>query len=294
MNESHYCSQFNPAEPMAGTADQVDIWLLLEYRPSWKAKVLEDNELAASSREWLQQTLARLRALGCRVRPQFIRQPEYDRSGVTVMLATAEDTWKWELSDYSELATLDMAAQFASARWEGQRLVKPEYFVCMNGQRDRCCARYGRPVYAALRERVAERAWQISHLGGHRFAPNVLCLPQGALYGRLAEQEVALFTEKVEGGELDFSCLRGRSWFAPAVQAAEGFQAEQGLILKSSREDGERTTVTFARTRSDSMVEEPLAAVTVQRSKQPLQALASCGDQERKPVRPFEKVKTAL
>ena len=41
-----------------------------------------------------------------------------------------------------------------------------------NGQRD------GLPAHARLRELVGAPAWQTTHIGGHRFAPNVLVLPQ--------------------------------------------------------------------------------------------------------------------
>ena len=74
--------------------------------------------------------------------------------------------------------------------WHDAARSAPQYFVCTNGQRDLCCARFGLPTYAALRERVGERVWQTTHVGGHRFAPNVLTLPQAALYGRVQPADV--------------------------------------------------------------------------------------------------------
>ena len=42
----------------------VDVWICLEYRPVWKAKVLEDNALSAPVRDWLTDALARLEKPG--------------------------------------------------------------------------------------------------------------------------------------------------------------------------------------------------------------------------------------
>ena len=65
-----YCSEHNNSEPMAGTADTVDAWLCLEYRPTWKAKAQTDNALAPETSSWLQETLARFKADGLKCRPQ--------------------------------------------------------------------------------------------------------------------------------------------------------------------------------------------------------------------------------
>ena len=45
--DRQYCSDLSRAqgEPMLGTADPVDLWLLLEYKSSWKPRAIEDNGL---------------------------------------------------------------------------------------------------------------------------------------------------------------------------------------------------------------------------------------------------------
>ena len=66
---------------MLGTAAVVDVWLLLEYRPAWRPKAMTDNALGEAVRDWLAYGIEALEGQGYRVRPQFIRQPEIDRSG---------------------------------------------------------------------------------------------------------------------------------------------------------------------------------------------------------------------
>ena len=67
--------------------------------------------------------------------------------------------------------------------------------VCTHARRDVCCGTYGVPVYNALRRHVpAELLWRSSHQGGHRFAANVLALPEAVQLGRVvpgAADEVA-------------------------------------------------------------------------------------------------------
>ncbi|MCB1686638.1 MAG: hypothetical protein KDI31_19210, partial [Pseudomonadales bacterium] len=82
-----YCSEQSVLEPVWGTADCVDVWLLLEYRPAWKARALQDNDLAAPVRHWLDTTLEALASAGYRARPQFIRRPEIDDDRTRLLIA---------------------------------------------------------------------------------------------------------------------------------------------------------------------------------------------------------------
>lgn len=66
-----------------------------------------------------------------------------------------------------------------------------DILVCTHGSRDRCCARFGAPIYHQARKLVAElglentRIWQASHIGGHRMAPTAIDFPTARYYGYL-------------------------------------------------------------------------------------------------------------
>jgi len=64
-------------------------------------------------------------------------------------------------------------------------------------------------------------AWQCTHLGGHRFAANVLCLPHGLLYGRVRAENVAATLEAYREGQMVLDYYRGRSCYPEVVQAAD-------------------------------------------------------------------------
>jgi hypothetical protein len=282
METRAFCSEQNADEPLAGTADTVGAWLLLEYRPVWKARAQQDNSLAPRTQQWLANALAALAAVGIRGRPQFVRQPELDNDRVRFFLGLPDRLLEFSGVGYDFLEAIDPAAiATGAAAHDGVALDAPHYFVCTNGQRDACCARHGLAAYAALREQVGERAWQVTHLGGHRFAPNVLALPQGVLYGRVLPADTSAFLAAVEGGELAFPYLRGRTWQPPHVQAAEALSGRSDLRLLHVQGDASHARVRFAA--RDATVE-----IGVRRATAGLPVIASCGDEEPQVMFPYE------
>jgi hypothetical protein len=273
---------------MAGTADTVDAWLCLEYRPAWKARAQTDNSLSAATGAWLEQTLAGFSADGLKCRPQFVRQPETESESVRLLLTIGGETYQWSEPGYDYLAALDLPALVrAEAETPGSlaaaavRASEPQYLVCTNGQRDLCCARFGLPVYAALKERVGTRAWQVTHLGGHRFAPNLLTLPDGCLYGRVGVDDLDAFLAATEQGKLAFAHLRGRTGYRPAAQAAEALLGIDGLRLTDLEEAGDVTRVRFASGPESH-------TVAVRNATTAARVLKSCGDTEEAEVFPYE------
>lgn len=63
-----------------------------------------------------------------------------------------------------------------------------DIMVCTHGNVDVACARYGFPIYQKLRKSYANsdlRVWRCSHFGGHKYAPTLIDLPTGHLWGHL-------------------------------------------------------------------------------------------------------------
>jgi len=278
MNGRRYCSQLNPDEALIGTAAHVDVWLLLEYRPAWKSRAHEENDLSHSVRSWVEESLQKLTEAGFKPRLQFIRQPELDDSDTRLFVGVNDQLLAFSGTGYDFLNSLDLLAVVSKPDLQTP-LAEPLYFVCTNGQRDLCCARFGLQTYAALRERVAERVWQITHLGGHRFAPNVLVFPGGALYGRVNDSDLDVFSSAVEAGELAVPFLRGRSRYPAHVQAAEAASGRSDLKLLHVDGDSRNATVTFTGG-------QELVKVSVARSSEPVPVLKSC-DAEPEAVFPY-------
>ncbi len=117
---------------------------------------------------------------------------------------------------------------------------EPLFAVCAHGTHDVCCALMGRPVAAALDDARPGRVWECSHVGGDRFAANVLVLPTGLLYGRVGARAVAALADATDRGVVLDQYLRGRVGFAPEVQCAMAFAHRQspGLRVRDVRFEG--------------------------------------------------------
>jgi (2Fe-2S) ferredoxin len=97
---------------------------------------------------------------------------------------------------------------------------KPIILVCTHGVHDACCAIRGRPVAAALAERWPDQVWECSHVGGDRFAPNVVVLPDGYYYGNLDPATAVDTVQAHLSGAIVTENLRGMAGQPPAIQAA--------------------------------------------------------------------------
>ncbi|WP_163008926.1 sucrase ferredoxin, partial [Streptomyces sp. S5] len=97
----------------------------------------------------------------------------------------------------------------------------PLALVCTNGKRDICCAVLGRPLAEELALTAPDSAWEITHLGGHRFSPTLLVLPHGYAYGRSSAPEVKEILRATAAGEVVVAGARGRSCWDRPGQAAE-------------------------------------------------------------------------
>ncbi len=263
MTTQSFCSvrSREAAEGLAGTADRVDVWLMLEYRGVWRPKVSTDHDLDAPTRTWLEMLQAEIRAKGLTSRLQMIKQ----RSAGELRLFTIQ-------GDVTRVRSApDYASLISAADHETKGV---HYFVCTHGQRDLCCAEFGMPVYRALRERVQDRVWQTSHLGGHRFAANVLVTPTATLYGRVTPQDVDTLLGATEKGLLYRPLARGRTCYAPEVQAAEILGGLDSPLEAVERLGEQQWRVRFT-------------SGSVAVAARDIICMASCGDERGKPAMEF-------
>ncbi len=132
------------------------------------------------------------------------------------------------LHSYTDLLELDLPALAAgSAIYAAQLSPEPLYLVCTNGRRDPCCAANGPAVFRSLSRIPGLNVWQTSHVGGHRFAANLVYLPDGLFFGRLDPLSADGAVTGLQRGELDLDHFRGRACYAEPVQAAEYYLRRQ-------------------------------------------------------------------
>lgn len=216
-------------DAMLGTAFAADRLLLVEQPGPWGPGGLRDTRFDAVVARELE-----LRAARHGTRIQTIRRPgrtdaDATRHWASVDCRDGQESLCWgSFQDDAELLELE---------WDGSSGTPdpdPLYLVCAHSKRDTCCALRGRPVAAALEAVRPGRVWECSHLGGDRFAANVLVLPAGLLYGRVLPFAAPQFVAAAEDDEVVGALLRGRVGLPPTAQAALAFGYEH-LALRERR-----------------------------------------------------------
>lgn len=225
---------------MRGTAPRVNIWMLLEYTDIWAHDPIKSNSLPTDVQLWIHRTVDFLKQGGRYPRVQMIRGSRSERSEYSIYIAESGELRHHKFRSYDEILDLDIYNA------PGELVDSNMYFVCTHGTRDRCCAKLGHRTWTVLNELSNGRAWQCSHLGGHRFAPNVLVLPQARLYGRVHAESATSFFRVVEDYGIATAYLRGRSEFEPEEQVREiGIEPERDgpIQIRESCSKNELKTV---------------------------------------------------
>jgi hypothetical protein len=223
--------------------------VLVEYAGHWPREPLDAAPLAGRTGARLRGQLDALPDS----KLALVKPPAAERGdGISVVLGTTPERGgslrRLRLGSHLDLLELDLAD--ALARGEGEPVGHPLLLVCTHGARDRCCARRGTAACRALSAgRFAPWLWQSSHVGGHRFAANLVALPEGLYFGH-ADDDPGAVAEAYAAGRIELDRYRGRAAHSRAVQAAElhvrretGLDGLHDLRLLAEEPDGERTTV---------------------------------------------------
>lgn len=212
-------------ESLAATASTIRRWFLIEHPGPWGRDGLLDARLPKG-------VGAELRDLERRagVRVLLIRKPDRERGAPDGVLCSSVDTreaWRGErivdrIEDALDLDPRDRAT-FADAEHASL------FVTCTHGRRDPCCAEQGRPLAEALHAAAPTAAWESTHVGGDRFAANVVAFPHGLYFGRVEPIEgpeiVAAYAD--EGRIAHLGRYRGRSSHPRHVQAADRVLREE-------------------------------------------------------------------
>jgi hypothetical protein len=133
---------------------------------------------------------------------------------------------------WGELPTDEHLLEVLAGRDQGSPSDEPIYLICTHGRHDPCCAVRGRPTAAALAAVHPDRTWECSHVGGDRFAANLVLLPHGLFYGHVPPTRAAELVSRYDEGQVVPDLLRGAGALPPQVQAAQHFARAAGRTLK--------------------------------------------------------------
>ncbi len=252
MSSSYVCSEASARrdEPMFATGSQVRNWLLVEVRGSWGEDAIHASALAKHVPLHWKDELKRRQIRAVCIRSHL----RAETTDVRLFACAARRPGKgpaplWS-RDVGSLADVRAAAeelrvnQPTEVGWE--RVHEPLILVCTNGRHDQCCANLGRPLVRALSHSPwADRVWECSHIGGDRFAANLVVLPDSLYFGRVDPESAPLVLGALDEGRIDLLRFRGRTSFSLAEQAVEhfvrrelGIDAIDGVVIDRRADDG--------------------------------------------------------
>jgi hypothetical protein len=207
-------------EPLAGTASTIRRWLLVEHPGPWGRDGLLDARLQDGLGRDLRAVEGRTGARVLLIRKSD-RTAEYEDGRVLCFGVDTKDAWLGfaVLERIQDAAKLDPRER---SSFPGDPDGEPLFVVCTHGRRDPCCAERGRPLAQRLAASHWDVTWESTHVGGDRFAGNLVAFPHGLCFGRVEPEEAPeIVRAYAEGriGQLDR--YRGRSRDPFHVQAAE-------------------------------------------------------------------------
>ncbi|MBM7052808.1 sucrase ferredoxin [Streptomyces durocortorensis] len=217
--ERFFCADAARArdDAFVGTAPFGSAWVLIEYRRGWPANGFDGLDLDPETKTLVFTAARASRARILLVRRHGRRRPEgsvrwavlhHDSSG-----ALRQQWGRWHRDQ-------DLAQIVTALDSPGVRGLAPVVLVCAHGTHDACCAVRGRPVGQALGERWPDLVWECTHVGGDRFAANVVVVPDGVYYGNLDARSAVTVIEDHLADRIRADHLRGYTTLRPPQQAA--------------------------------------------------------------------------
>lgn len=231
-----YCSELSRgfAEKTYGTASVGGVWLLVEYPFWWASKAFQESHLSPAVKSYVNRFLKSIP----RSRLLFIKRDRLGRSGeLSVFVVRCRErepsVVQLTIKDYEELLGVDLLGiargSGVEAPTAGVVRERPLYLICTHGKRDKCCAKFGYPLYKSLSAQDTA-VWQSSHVGGDRFAANLVCFPHGLFYAHMTLEMSRHVIAEYEARRVVLEKYRGRACYSYPVQAAEYFIRTEGRI----------------------------------------------------------------
>lgn len=187
-------------------------WLLIEHPGPWP-----HQEADAAFPPGLAELAEAAVSMGIRL--QLIRKPGRRRVGDarTVFLGWTAGSEPWlrravvsaSAPKLTERALKELAAGICPSF--GAPAGEPVFLVCTHAKRSACCSRYGMPLARGLAVRYPGQVWETSHVGGHRFAANLVIMPHGLYYGPVGLEAASTAIDAYQRGAVGLDRYRGRA-----------------------------------------------------------------------------------
>lgn len=285
LTDRTYCSRvsYQADEPQLATASRGTVWLLLEHPGPWGLEPPGDTPLPERAKQYLSQLLRTQPSSRLLLIKQEPRAAASIAFFVVVACEDAPRIYSFALASYEELPYIEVTALLKAPPAPDRARERKIFLVCTDGKHDICCAKFGLPIYRAVRSLGGAAVWQTSHVGGDRFAANVVCFPHGVFYGHVEPQDIQPLMEDYGRGRVYLPKYRGRSCYSFVEQAAEHFvrvetklTAIDAFAFEHSARTGEQTWQVEFRSAADGRMH----VVTVSRRMSAASQLLTCRSEQ--------------
>jgi hypothetical protein len=221
MNNKHnfFCANISKSidEQICPSASKFNKLLLIEYNDSFEANALLDSTIDNLTKK----KLVSLQESDNFLKILLIKQ---DKKIDKIRVFTVSNSYEhikyhsFCINNYTDLLEIDIISKFDNNDNNHEFL----YLICTNGKKDKCCGKFGKLLYSQI-SKNNPNIWECSHMGGDRFASNVLVVPSFTVYGRVDLNIMKDIIRYTETELIYLNSYRGHSALSLYSQAAENF-----------------------------------------------------------------------
>ncbi|MBP6085400.1 hypothetical protein KA517_04155 [Candidatus Gracilibacteria bacterium] len=218
-------------ENFVGTASPVECWLLVTYPQPWGASAFLESTIPSAVKNHMQSIYQQTECS----RIQVITQDSHEQLACYLAISqeNRQQLFRFDLQSYEDILAISWEAVISKPEDYQHHLVNESLtLICTNTAHDPCCGQYGNALFEATKSRP--QVWQTNHLGGDRFAANVVVLPQGIYYRRVSKDNLIAIQVATENQTYYLPNLGGRSYYDRHTQIAEQYLYTNQLTANTS------------------------------------------------------------
>ncbi len=220
--QTFFCAEESrdAGEDPIGNAENSQIYILIECPPPW-VKNAFNSKLIPSELQVLQQEIESTddSVVFLLIYNEQIKQTDTTRVIIyrqNFDLSPGYRKYEFTICNINDLALI-IKKYLLHDKLDIEYTESPtrDILICTHGSRDKCCAKYGNSFYRQAKSIVNDlslnyvRIWQVSHFGGHRFAPTAIDFPDGRYYARLDADSFTVILTRTGNIELIKPIYRG-------------------------------------------------------------------------------------
>jgi hypothetical protein len=219
-------------EDIIGSATDYQTYILVECPQPWLANAFTSRWVPNNLQVLVEEVAkAKLPVRFLLIANDFTHKADYT---TLLIYQKQEGLSRGYIKHEFKLSQIEQVADIAKKWLQGEKpnseiatSITRDILVCTHGSYDKCCARYGNSFYFHANANLSQlelkniRIWQSTHIGGHRFAPTAIDLPEGRYYGFLDQDTFQSILTRTGDIQNLKKVYRGWGILPPAIQVLE-------------------------------------------------------------------------